>query len=263
MMTDYDKLKQLGFSQYEITCYLTLAANHPLNGSQLSRISGVARSRVYDVLRNLIRKGFVLAVDENQYVPLPPEELYKRLTLQFNQGLRALKDQLTDTSLAAAYEYIWTIRGYEQVIAKAKEMIAKARQEIYVRLFPQASHRLVPALESAQARGVGIRYIAMGPMPPLFEIQVTHPNGPYLSERIGGHSFDVIVDKSEALVGIFEKEREDHAPITWTRNRWFVIANRDSLRHDVYHCLLDQLLERGETLTPQEKKIYTLINKES
>lgn len=261
-MTDYDKLKQLGFSQYEITCYLTLAAHHPINGSQLSRISGVARSRVYDVLRNLMRKGFVLAADENQYVPLPPEELYKRLEHQFNQGIQALKDQLTETSAGGAYEYIWTLQGYEQVIAKASEMIHHARQEIYVRLFPESGHRLVSALTSAQERGVGIRYIAMGPMPSIFDIQVAHPNGPRLNEAIGGRSFDIIVDKTEALVGVFEKGREDRSPINWTRNRWFVIANRDSLRHDFYHCFLDKILERGETLTAQEKNIYTLIKED-
>lgn len=261
-MTDYDKLKQLGFSQYEISCYLTLAAHHPINGSKLSRLSGVARSRVYDVLRNLERKGLVLPVEENQYVPLPPEELYQRLTHQFNQGLQALKDQLADTSSKAAYEYIWTIRGYQQVLTKAVEMIDRAHNEIYVRLFPEAGHQLASALESAQRRGVNVRYISMGPMPPLFEVQVAHPNGPHLDTAIGGQSLDVIVDQSEALVGIFVEGRRDQSPINWTRNRWFVVANRDSLRHDFYHCFLEKILEGGETLSDQEKEIYDLIKAE-
>lgn len=44
---------QLGLSQYEITAYLSLVGRHPVNGSQLSRFSGIPRARIYDVLRSL------------------------------------------------------------------------------------------------------------------------------------------------------------------------------------------------------------------
>ena len=258
-MTDYEKFKGLGFSQYEITCYLTLAANHPANGSQISRISGMARSRVYDVPRNMVRKGFVLEVGEGLYVPLPPEELYKRLQREFDDGLEQLRSELNGIGAETAYEFIWMIRGYEQVIAKAKEMIAAARNELYVRLFPTSADRLGGALKAAQARGVAIRFIAMGPVDLGFDIQVTHPESERLMETIGGRSFDIIADKSEALVGIFEKGQEDKAPINWTRNRWFVIANRDSLRHDFYHYFLDKIVESGDMLDQRERHIYEFI----
>ncbi|MGD9366589.1 MAG: helix-turn-helix domain-containing protein [Desulfobacteraceae bacterium] len=258
-MTEYEKLKTLGFSQYEITCYLTLAARHPINGSRISRISGMARSRVYDVLRNMVRKGFVLEVGDGLYVPLPAEELYKRLQREFDEGMEALKEQLNGKTADAAYEFIWMIRGYEKVIAKAREMIAAARTEIYVRLFPESGDRLQADLIKAEQRGVGVRYIAMGDLPTTFNIQVTHPYALDLIETIGGRSFDIITDKSEALVGIFEKGQEDVSPINWTRNRWFVISNRDSLRHDFYHCFLDKIIERGETLSDKERQIYGFI----
>ncbi len=258
-MTDYEKFKNLGFSQYEITCYLTLAARHPINGSQLSSISGMARSRVYDVLRNMVRKGLVLDVGDGLYVPLPPDELYKRLQSQFDEGLDTLKDQLDGTAANTAYEFIWMIRGYQQVITKAREMISNARNELYVRLFPDSGLLLEPDLKQAQQRGVGIRYITMGQMSADFDIQVTHPNADQLLETIGGRSFDIIADKSEALVGIFERGQEDSSPINWTRNRWFVIANRDSLRHDFYHCYLDKIIERSEMLSEKERKIYEFI----
>ncbi len=258
-MTDHDKLKQLGFSQYEISCYLTLVAHHPINGSRLSRMSGMARSRVYDVLRNMVRKGYVMDIGDGNYGPLPPEELYKRLQHQFDEGLAALKSKLNGASADASYEFIWMIRGYERVIAKAKEMIGKAEQEIYVRLFPDSADRLIPDLKAAQSRGVGVRLIAMGPLPDMFDIQVAHPTTARLRETIGGQSFDIITDKSEALVGIFETDRVDNSPINWTRNRSFVVANRDSLQHDFYHCFLEKIVDRNEPMTEREKTIYAFI----
>jgi hypothetical protein len=116
--------------------------------------------------------------------------------------------------------------------------------------------------KAKRERGVRIHYISMGPSPVPFEIQVTHPGGLELEGKIGGRSFDIISDKSEALVGIFESGQENSSPITWSRNRLFVIANRDSLKHDFYHYFLDKIHEKGLTLDENEKKIYALLKAE-
>ncbi|MCF8045374.1 MAG: hypothetical protein K9J83_05900, partial [Desulfarculaceae bacterium] len=86
-MPDISSLQELGFSQYEAPCYMALVSVHPVNGSKLSRISGVARSRIYDVLRNMTAKGWVLEVDSGQYVPLPPDELAERLRHDFENSI--------------------------------------------------------------------------------------------------------------------------------------------------------------------------------
>jgi hypothetical protein len=104
-----------------------------------------------------------------------------------------------------------------------------------------------------------VRFISMGPWPEVFDIQVAHPDALQIGETIGGRSFDIITDKAEALVGIFEKNQADASPINWTRNRWFVVANRDSLRHDFYHCFLEKIVDRNEPLTADEKSIYAFI----
>ena len=258
-MDTYNKLNQLGFSQYEISCYLSLVAKHPSNGSQLSRLSGISRSRIYDVLRNMTKRGLVLEAENGLYVPLPPDELMKRLRNQFESNLSILKKQLAEASQETTYEYIWVIRGYEEVLKKASEMIHSARKELYVRLFPKAGRILERDLQEATARGVGVRYISMGDTPLTFDIQVVHPEPDRLLESIGGRSFDIIADRSEALVGIFEEGNEDLSPINWTRNRWFIIANRDSLRHDFFHYFLHKVYDRKEALSEREKRIYRLI----
>ena len=258
-MSNFERLKDLGFSQYEISCYLALIANHPLNGSQLSKFSGVSRSRIYDVLRNMTKKGLVLELDSGLYVPLPPDELMRRVRDQFESNFSTLKDQLEEAFQEPAYEYIWIIRGHEAVMKKAKEMIASSTRELYVRLFPTEAQILEDDLHEASARDVNVRYIAMGETPLTFEIQVTHPDSDTLVDTIGGRSFDIISDKSESLVGIFENGNEDHSPFNWTRNRWFIIANRDSVRHDFYHYYLHKTYDLKQTLTEREKWIYEFI----
>lgn len=262
-MNDYAKLKDLGFSHYEITCYLALVAKHPANGSQISRGSGIARSRIYDVLRNLADKGMVMEAGSGTYVPLPPDELIKRLKDRFVTGIKELKTQLEAISQETTYEFIGSIKGYNRVVEKAREMIAAASTEIYIRLFPDPFYALEDELKRAEQRGVGIRCVAMGKSIPLiFENQVNHPGAEPLIEKMGGQSFDLICDAKEALVGMFETDRENLSPINWTKNRWFVITNRDSLRHDFYHCFLEKIHDRGLSLSPREQKIYELIKSE-
>ena len=258
-MASYSAFKKLGFSQYEAACYMALLREHPVNGSRLSKGSGIARSRIYDVIRSLLAKGFAIEVNQGLYAPLPPEELVNRLKTDFSGHLDAVKETLRKEAAQEPVDYIWTFTGYDPVMEKAASMIREARDEIYVRLFPQANERLEADLIRARDRGVRIRYIAMGPMEKKFDIQVRHPDCEHLPQTIGGRSIDVISDRDQALAGIFQTGNEEHSPINWSRNHWFVIANRDSLRHDFYHCFLEKTLDRKERLSPEETHIYEVI----
>jgi sugar-specific transcriptional regulator TrmB len=255
-------LRDFAFSKYESSCYLALVASHPSNGSQLSKLSGISRSRIYDVLRSLKRKKLVFEIEKGLYVPLQFEEMKKRLRSQFEANLAVLEEQLKAHLNESDYEYLLTLKGRGHVLSKAVDMIESAKQELYVRVFPETWKHLKKSLERAAERGVGIRLVSMGKMPLVYDIQVIHPDPEGIEEKIGGESFDIVADRSEALVGIFEAGKEDLSPIIWTRNRWFVIANRDSLRHDFYHYFLDKIYEDKESLTDRDKTIYEFIKRD-
>jgi sugar-specific transcriptional regulator TrmB len=252
-------LQDFAFSKYESSCYLALLTKHPSNGSQLSTLSGIARSRIYDVLRGLVKKKLVFEIEKGLYVPLPFEELKKRLRGQFDSNLKILDDQLDAMTEQSKFEYLFTLNGVDEVIAKATDIINSAKQELYLRLFPETWKRLRKHIDMAIHRGVVIRFISMGPMASVYDIQVFHPDVEHIKNKLGGESIDIIADKSEAIAGIFETNNVHRSPFIWTRNHWFVIANRDSLRHDFYHYFLDKLYERGETLSTRDKQIYAFI----
>jgi hypothetical protein len=157
------------------------------------------------------------------------------------------------------FEYLLTLNGVEDVLAKAVDIIDAAQHELYCRLFPETWERLKDPIEQATGRGVGVRCICMGPMELHYDIQIFHPEADSLREKLGGESIDLIADKKEALSGIFETDNVQYSPFIWTRNHWFVIANRDSLRHDFYHYFLHKLYERGDELSTRDKQIYAFI----
>jgi len=255
-------LTQLGLSRYEISAYLSLVGHHPVNGSQLSRFSGIPRARIYDVLRALTDKGFVAEAGDGMYVPLPTEEFIKRLRHSFSSVIETLENKIEAASTTTSYDYVWTIQGHDKVMDKDREMIDSAQTEIYTRLYPAEGNILARNLEKANMNGVSIKYISMGPCPVDFQLKVNHPSPDRVESGYGGRSFDLVVDKKELLVGLFEKDKADRSPVNWAKNHWFVITIRDSLRHDYYHCILHALYKEKGRLTKDEKILYEQISQD-
>jgi len=148
-MKPLENLTNLGFSKSEMTAYLTLLNNHPVNGSQLSRGSAIPRAKIYDVLRSLKNKGAVTEVGRGLFAPLPPEELFNRLRTRFESSLERFENRIKAASDTSSYEYVWTIKGYDPAVQKARSMIQSARGEVYTRLFPEDGQALSAALRHA------------------------------------------------------------------------------------------------------------------
>ncbi|MFO7714031.1 TrmB family transcriptional regulator [Desulfosarcina sp.] len=252
-------LGNIGLSDSAIHTYLSLLQHHPVNGSQLSKCSGIPRARIYDILRTLKKRGFVTEAEKGVFVPLPPGELIKQLRHAYEEDLDRFESLANDVRVPADHDFIWTLTGHQRVMEKAVEMIDAARKEIYVRLSPPEAETLVRPLKKAEKKGVQVKCIFMEPFPKTFAIQVIHPQHEMVERNLGGRSFDLVVDKEEFLGGLFTTGNTQECRINWGRNRSFVTAGRDSLRHDFFHYFLYKTHTLGQAMDDQEKKIYAII----
>lgn len=75
------KLKVFGLNSYESKLWTALLSRGVSTAGELSDISNVPRSRTYDVLESLEKKGFVVMKlgKPIKYLALPPEEVIERL----------------------------------------------------------------------------------------------------------------------------------------------------------------------------------------
>ena len=202
-MTKINTELKLGLSDYALTAYISLTANHPVNGSQLSRQSGIPRARIYDVLETLIAKGFVHESSKSMYTPIPSQEFIRRLRQDFDTMLSSLEKKINKARQEPEKDVIWTIKGYDAAMGKAREMIDKAKQEIYVRMSPEEGVHLDKKLLKAELRGVQVKYISMIPIPLKFKFQIIHPCPEPSEQDLDTRFFDVVVDKEEILCGMF------------------------------------------------------------
>ena len=76
-----NKLKDFGLNSYESKLWIALLSRGVSTAGELSDISNVPRSRAYDVLESLEKKGFiVMKVGKPiKYLAVPPTEVIERV----------------------------------------------------------------------------------------------------------------------------------------------------------------------------------------
>ena len=76
-----EKLKIFGLNSYEAKIWVALLSRGVSSAGELSDISNVPRSRSYDVLESLEKKGFIIMKIGKpiKYIAVPPNEVLERV----------------------------------------------------------------------------------------------------------------------------------------------------------------------------------------
>jgi sugar-specific transcriptional regulator TrmB len=230
-----DKLVKIGFSEYEAKAYVALLRESPVTGYQISKLSGVPRSMIYEVLGKLTARGAAMTLrkgDATKYAPVPAAEFLDQLLREQEGLIGSLKDDLTGLASASDLEYVWNIEGHENIIAKAREMIGQAESRVYLALVPATFPALRPALENAVGRGVRVVLYSTG--------ELDLPGGHVViaraaEETLGqarGLGLILVIDGEEVLIG--EWLTATQARASWTSSPLLVFIAEHHLRTDLY-----------------------------
>lgn len=235
-----DKLVRIGFSEYEAKAYVALLRESPATGYQISKLSGVPRSMIYEVLGKLTARGAAMTLRKEggtKYAPVPAKEFLDQIHREHEALVSSLKEDLTGLESTTDLEYVWNIEGPANIMTKAEEMIDQARDRIYLALLPASFEALRPSLERAVERGVRVVIYTTEPLDLPGGRVVVSPVPEKAQERLEGLWLVMVVDGEEALIG--ELLMRNHARASWTGSPLFVFVAEHHLRTDLY---LPQLL---------------------
>ncbi|MFW6135706.1 MAG: TrmB family transcriptional regulator [Chloroflexota bacterium] len=249
-----DRLVELGFSEYEAKAYVALLSQNPATGYQVSKVSGVPRSMVYEVLGKLTARGAAMELrkqGKTQYAPTPPRDFFDQLHREHEELVTSLQEDLSALATASDLESVWNIEGYENLIAKAQEMIRHAEDRVYLAVLPSTFPPLKAALEEAMADGVRVVvYSSEGLDLPGARIVTAEMSQDHL-KRAEGLGLVLVVDGDEVLIG--ERLSGAQARASWTRSPLFVLIAEHHLRTDLYlPRILDELGDRAEELIHED-----------
>jgi sugar-specific transcriptional regulator TrmB len=230
-----DKLMRIGFSEYEAKAYVALLRESPVTGYQIAKLSGVPRSMVYEVLGKLVTRGAAMTLRKEgstQYAPVPAAEFLDQWHREHETLVASLKDDLTLFDSASNLEYVWSIEGHENIMAKAEEMIQQAGRRIYLSLLPATYPALEPALRAASGRGVQVVVYSTEALDLPGGRVIANPVPEATQERVGGLWLVLVVDEQEVLIG--ELLTENRARASWTGSPLFVFVTEHHRRTDFY-----------------------------
>jgi sugar-specific transcriptional regulator TrmB len=243
-------LEQLGFSTYEARVYLGLLKQNPITGYQLSKLTGVPRSRIYETLERLTAKGYAVMLQSEpaEYSPLAVQELLAHLQEQFDGTLSTLETELRKVMAAPTAESIWNLRGREDILRRAQTMISQAQESIYLVGWGDSLRPMQPELEAAAGRGVRIVMISCGENAPRVGRHYQHAFEAELVQQCDT-SLNVVVDGMEVLVG--EIEPAETCQAAWSHSPALILVTEEYIRHEVY---LHKIIERfGSSMSAELK----------
>lgn len=157
-------LQELGFTDYEAKAYVVLLQQHPLNGYELAKVSGIPRPNVYKVLQKLEAREVVIRADSPNsavYSPIAPTELTKRLSERFNSLLDATSDALESVSRARETDYAWNIEGYQNIIQHIQMLIEQTEKTLWLAVWRDESERLTETISDIADKGIEVNILCL------------------------------------------------------------------------------------------------------
>ncbi|MCK9151165.1 TrmB family transcriptional regulator [Methanobacterium alcaliphilum] len=164
----WNSLKIMGLTDYEATTYLTLTSMISGTATEISNDSKVPRSRIYDILKEMAKKGFV-EIERGRplkYVVVPPAEIFQKHRQSLMEDLEEAELELTadyESQISKVPAPIWLIHGPEKIIKKEMEIISRAKESINIRagfMFEGEAEHLKSKINKANRRGVKTKIMA-------------------------------------------------------------------------------------------------------
>ena len=157
-------LKGIGLTMYEAQAYVTLTSLIQASADEVSKNSGIPRSKIYDVLKKLSEKDFIEIEDGRPltYVVKSPVEVLSREKEKIDSQIEDAIVRLTniyENGMNQVQAPIWRIYGVEKIINQELEIIQRAKNTINMRigfLFEGEGEALIKAFKKRRSLKVNI-----------------------------------------------------------------------------------------------------------
>ncbi len=161
-------LRDFSLTEYEVKTYVSLVESGPLAASELSTAAAVPYSKIYEILGNLERKGWVETEQgrPSKYYAKAPTMALESSRVRMETTLKISQEEAAG-ELQPLYEKkgvqekpdIWIVRGQNNILDKIRESVERTRNELLVAMPVLADPVLSmasPLLSKIRDRGVKV-----------------------------------------------------------------------------------------------------------
>ena len=159
-------LQQLGLKEYEAKAFVALSRLPRGTAKEISEVSEVPRTRVYDAVRVLESKGLVeiqhsnpqqfRAVSIDEAVETLRDE-YEARTDSLRETLRGIEPADSDGETEVTHE-VWALSGQVAVTNRARQLVDGADREVALVIGHESvlDEELIAHLRAARERGIDV-----------------------------------------------------------------------------------------------------------
>lgn len=225
---------------YETKVWLALLSKGIASAGEIAVISGVPRSRTYDVLESLEKRGFAITKIGKpvKYIAVKPTEVIekmKALAIQESQDRVATLSNVKTTAEYIELEKLHTtgispirtaditgsVKGRSNIAGKLRDLIQGAEKEIIILTsvidFEDKARIVLPALEEAARKNIKVKLVLSGPAEKIKKFKTKSSLKPIANE----HSSRLyIADKKEIFFMITPEHSEEDVGI-WLNSPFF------------------------------------------
>lgn len=155
-------LEELGLTEYEARCFVALTRVSRGTAKEVSQVADIPRSRVYDTIERLDRKGLVNVqqTEPREYKAVSVDTACRRIREDYDSRINAAENALGNLKRPESDddEGMWAITQNEHVTDRVVTFLDDADDTVhYLVPAPEvAETRIVEALASAADRGVDV-----------------------------------------------------------------------------------------------------------
>jgi len=167
-------MENLGLTGYEIKVYLSLLEGGPTIASEISKISGVPYSKIYEVVNSLEEKGWLESSSSRpqKFFPKSPQNALAAMRIRMENEIKD-NENLIMSELVPIFQKrgikerpeIWVVRGIHNIIGKVSEILLDCQAELLIAL-PEVAENIAkpaqPMLRTLYEKGVNISVLASG-----------------------------------------------------------------------------------------------------
>ena len=162
-----ESLEKFGLTRYEAKAYIGMTNIISGKAEEIAKASEIPRSKIYDTLRQLDKKGFITITHTRplKYHVVPPSEIFKMKKEELIKELENSEeklDEIYNDQISEIQAPVWLIKTSENIINKEIEIIKRARKSINMRigfLLEGEGEALIKAFKELP-RGIPIRILA-------------------------------------------------------------------------------------------------------
>jgi HTH-type transcriptional regulator, sugar sensing transcriptional regulator len=227
-------LQALGFTEIEARVYACLVQESPATGYRVSHLIGRPTPNTYKALASLAQKGAVILDDgdRRQCRAVPPEQLLVALERRFREDAERARAALASLRPAGGDDRVYQVRNVEQVLERARSMLAGTRTLALLDVFPAPLGRLHEALEGAARRvRVVAKVYAEAAVKGVELVRAEEPDR--VRAAWPGQHLSLVCDAEEHLIALFSEDLATVYQAIWSRSTFLSCMHHNHLAHEI------------------------------